>query len=100
MLKYLEQETLCEIFFGIFALAWIRTRHAILPWIYLQIWNVMDPELNLAPYDPASGAYMGEGTQRGCLIALGSFQLLLLMGRKELVMGIYNALTGKEEKED
>ena len=100
MLKYLEQETLCEIFFGIFALAWIPTRHAVLPWIYSQIWNVMDPELNLAPYDPASGAYMGEGTQRGFLIALGIFQLLLLMWLKDLVMGIYNALTGKEEKED
>ena len=60
----------------------------------------MDPELNLAPYDPASGAYMGEGTQRGFLIALGIFQLLLLMWLKDLVMGIHNALTGKEEKED
>jgi len=97
MLKYLEMETLCECFFGLFAVAWIPTRHGVFFVLYAAVWNIMDPKLNIAPYDPANGAYLGEGTRQIFLVVLGVFQCLLCMWLKELLWSIYNALFGDEE---
>ena len=100
MLKYLEWETACEAFFAIFAVAWIPTRHVILPWIYYRIWTVGDdPSLNMSDWDPASGSYMSAETIRVFLIALGIFQVLLAIWLKDLLFSIYRAVTSGE-KED
>ena len=72
MLKYLEQEALCELFFGLFAVAWIPTRHMILPWLYYQIWTLYEtPGLNVAEFDPENGAHMNPERLNVFLVALG-----------------------------
>ena len=100
MLKYLEWETACEAFFALFAIAWIPTRHVILPWIYYRIWTLYDdPSLNLGEYDPGAGSYLSPDTQNAFLLALGIFQCLLIMWLKDLIVSIYRAVTSGE-KED
>jgi acyl-CoA-dependent ceramide synthase len=100
MLKYLEWETACEAFFALFAIAWIPTRHVILPWIYYRIWTLYDDSsLSIAEYDPGAGSYMSPDTQNAFLLALGIFQCLLIMWLKDLIVSIYRAVTSGE-KED
>jgi acyl-CoA-dependent ceramide synthase len=99
-------QTIADVLFALFAVAWIPTRHVILPMIYYSI--VTEAEEGLA----AGGCNCGDGEklvynpEMGCTItpegwgtilqvytvALAVFQVLLLIWLKEILAAVYTAL--------
>lgn len=101
-------QMIADTVFAIFALAWIPTRHVLLPCIYYHLWNS-------EPVFQASECACGQGTacvyapERGCTLSsetmlwgfvipfrwfLGFLQVLLAFWLKELLMAIYRVIVG------
>jgi acyl-CoA-dependent ceramide synthase len=93
MAKYSKMETVADIMFAVFALAWIPTRHVFFFYIYYSIWTSVEKFPNeVALAGTSSGGFFTLTNINGWLIALGLFQCLLLVWLKALLFAVYKAL--------
>ena len=98
MSKYSKMDDLADIFFAVFALAWIPTRHVFFFYIYYHIWNSVKsfPD-EVAMYDPSRGGYFDGPFIDKWLITLGLFQCLLIWWLKLLLVAVYRALCSSSD---
>ena len=93
MFKYARKQAIADVVFGLFALAWIPTRHGLFFVIYYTIWDIPNyvPEAQLV-WAPENGHYLSRGTVWAYCIVLGAFQCLLLTWCALLLKAVYKAL--------
>jgi acyl-CoA-dependent ceramide synthase len=97
--KYGGYTLIQDIFFHLFAISWIPTRHGIYFWIYHSILYHSVPvaqEQGTMIWDPDRGLYWGPNTIPFYLVVMAIFQCLLLVWLKDLLVAIYQSC--KEEK--
>ena len=93
MSKYSGLNTMADIFFGLFALAWIPTRHVMFFWLYSSIWTSTDKHSDLLPLaDSSKGGFFTERNINAFLVILGLFQCLLLIWLRDLLVAVHRAL--------
>ena len=98
MAKYSKMDDVADIFFAVFAVAWIPTRHVFFFYIYHSIWTSAEQHpVEVANADPSKGAYFDEAFINKWLITLGLFQCLLLVWLKALLFAVYKALCGESK---
>ena len=93
MAKYSGMEAVADAFFGLFALAWIPTRHVMFFWLYHSIWSSTDVHADLLPLaDSTKGGFFTKSSISAFLVVLGLFQCLLLIWLRDLLKAVYRAL--------
>lgn len=98
--------------FATFALAWIPTRHIILPIIYYSVWYEAETDFLAAGCSCGKGKECVSAPELGCILTkesfgnavlvykvfLGFFQCLLAFWLKELLVAVHKALMGGSVK--
>ncbi len=101
MAKYSGAESVADVFFAVFALAWIPTRHVMFFWLYSSIWTSTEVHKNLlSKANSAQGGYFTVDTINVFLVVLGLFQCLLLIWLRDLLKAVYRALVKGDNVED
>jgi len=99
MAKYSLMDDVADIFFALFTLAWIPTRHVFFFYIYHSIWTSVAKFPNEASKaDPINGAYFEGDFIMKWLITLGLFQCLLLVWLRSLLVAVHKALCSSSKK--
>ena len=96
MAKYASFNAVADIFFVLFALVWIPTRHCVYNFVYLRSIFQLDYK-DYKPAIPEEGGYMAEKSIIYFKVALISLQVLLLLWLKELLVAVYKAIGGHVE---
>lgn len=101
-----------DALFATFAVAWIPTRHIILPIIYYSLWTEAEADFLADGCNCGSGRQCVSSPEHGCVLTaetfktavlafkifLGFFQVLLAFWLKELLVAVYKALAGGSVK--
>lgn len=78
MLKYIGCDTAADVWFGIFLVGWVVTRHIFYPWT---VWAAIFGFPRLAPYkfSPEQGYFLNFFTHVGFVVLLVGLQVILCL---------------------
>lgn len=95
MLKYIGWQQTCDLFFVLFVVSWVVTRHGIYTYLcYTVIYRITD----YIPHrwDPAAGYFLSRNVHYGFIAGLLGLQALLIIWVVAIVRVVYKVASGSE----
>lgn len=79
VLNYLKYSTTCDIFFGLFFLSWVPSRHVGLNWVIYSVYTHPLVYNEKPVWDPENEFYFSEAMRYAFLVVLGGLQVLMIV---------------------